>query len=84
MICVEVVRSDDNSIKFYYDQTTDTKACKAVLMSGEEANAYSVFSLSPAQGLELSAAAAFIFAVAFVFKMIRRTINLGDSHVEND
>lgn len=79
MVCVEVAA--DGSLVVADPQPVDMAACGLVVVSGIEAAA-SPWSMTPEQGSQIAGAVLAVWALAFVFRMFIRALNVdqqGDS-----
>lgn len=79
MICIEAL--PDGSLVVADPQPVDTAGCGLVVVSGIEAAA-SPFSMTPEQGSQIAGAVLAVWALAFVFRMVIRALNVdqqGDS-----
>jgi len=74
--CVQV---DANGSVFVVDpQPVDTSACGLVLVSGLEA-ASSPWSMTPEQGSEIGGAVLLVWALAYVFRVVARALNVDEN-----
>lgn len=74
--CVQV---DGNGSVFVVDpQPVDTSACGLVLVSGLEA-ASSPWSMTPEQGSEIGGAVLLVWALAYVFRVVARALNVDEN-----
>lgn len=97
-MCIQLVPQEDGSFKIYQDSVLDNagggggggapslsapslQSCPLVIQSGAEIG-NSLFDLTPPQALEISGFVAGLWALAWVFKQIAKTLNIGDSHDE--
>lgn len=79
MLCVEV--SQDGSVYVVDPQPADSSVCGLVLVSGLEAHS-SPWNLTLEQGSQVGGAILVVWALAFVFRMFIRALNVdknGDS-----
>lgn len=75
-LCVAV---DRNGAVYVVDpQPADTSACGLVLVSGQEA-ATSPWSMTPEQGSEIAGAVLLIWALAYVFRVCIRALNVDEN-----
>lgn len=78
-ICVQV--DTDGTIYAVQPQPVEVSACSYVLVSGDAA-LNSPFSLTPEQGAQVGGAVLLVWAVAYVFRVLARVLNVdekGDS-----
>lgn len=76
MLCVAV---DSSGSVFVVDpQPVDTAACGLVIVSGQEANA-SPWSMTPEQGSEIAGAVLVVWALAYVFRVCIRALNVDEN-----
>lgn len=79
MLCVEVLQ--DGSVFVVDPQPVDTSVCGYVLVSGQQA-VTSPWSMTTEQGAQIGGAVLTVWALAFVFRMVIRALNvdkIGDS-----
>lgn len=70
---------DANGAVFVVDpQPADTSACGLVLVSGLEA-ASSPWSMTPEQGSEIGGAVLLVWALAYVFRVVARSLNVDEN-----
>lgn len=75
-LCVAV---DPNGAVYVVDpQPADTSACGLVLVSGLEA-ASSPWALTPEQGSEIGGAVLLVWALAYVFRVLIRVLNVDEN-----
>lgn len=79
--CVQLELQPDGSLKMIPQVSSDLNTCAYVVQSGAEVG-NSIADLTPAQGLEISVYVGALWALAWGFKQISKTLNIGDSHVE--
>lgn len=78
-ICVQV--DTDGTIYAVQPQPAEVSACSYVLVSGDAA-LNSPFALTPEQGAQVGGAVLLVWAVAYVFRVLARVLNVdqnGDS-----
>lgn len=76
MLCAAV---DSNGSLYLVDpQPVDTSACGLVLVSGLEA-ASSPWSMTPEQGSEIGGAILLVWALAYVFRLLVRALNVDEN-----
>ena len=79
MLCVE---QDINGVILALDpQPADVSLCPLVLVSGPEA-ALSPWALTPEQGAEIGGAILLVWAIAFGFRAVARTLSTAQSKEE--
>lgn len=72
-VCAQV---DLNGAVYVVDpQPVDTSACGLVLVSGHQANS-SPWALTVEQGSQIGSAILVVWALAFVFRMVIRALNV--------
>lgn len=75
-LCVQV---DTNGSVFVVDpQPVDTAGCGLVLVSGQEA-ASSPWLMTPEQGSEIAGAILVVWALAYVFRVCIRALNVDEN-----
>lgn len=75
-VCVQV---DSNRVVYVVDpQPVDTSACGFVLVSGHEANS-SPWLLTVEQGSQVGSAILVVWALAFVFRVVIRSLNVDEN-----
>lgn len=79
MICVEAL--PDGSLSVVDPQPADTSGCGMVLVSGLEA-ASSPWALTPEQGSDIGGAILAVWGLAFVFRLLARTLSTVDEGVK--
>jgi hypothetical protein len=62
----------------------DLSTCPYVLQSGSELDSSGLLALTPAEGLQIGMGVGLLWALAWGFRMIGKTIEGVNSHVEND
>ncbi|WP_428717291.1 hypothetical protein [Undibacterium curvum] len=80
--CVKATQNQDGSLRLEPDTQQDLQQCQFVLQTGAEVG-NSLTTLTPAQGAEISAYVGAIWALAWGFKQIAKTLNSGDSQNED-
>ncbi|CAN5673996.1 hypothetical protein BH11PSE12_BH11PSE12_27200 [soil metagenome] len=80
--CINLEIQVDGSYKVTPDARTDLSACMYVLNTGEEVG-NSLIGLTPAQGAEISAYIAALWAVAWGIKQIANVIKGTENHEES-
>ena len=73
MLCAVV--APDGAVYVADPQPADTSACGLVLVSGLEA-ASSPWSMTPEQGSEIGGAVLLVWALAYVFRVVARSLNV--------
>ena len=76
MLCAVV--APDGAVYLVDPQPADTSACGLVLVSGLEA-ASSPWSMTPEQGAEIGGAVLLVWAVAYVFRVVARSLNVDEN-----
>lgn len=76
MLCAVV--APDGSVYVVDPQPADTSACGLVLVSGLEA-ASSPWSMTPEQGSEIGGAVLLVWALAYVFRVVARALNVDEN-----
>lgn len=76
MLCVAV--GVNGAVFVVEPQPVDTAACGLVLVSGQEANS-SPWSLTLEQGSQVGGAILMVWALAFVFRVVIRALNVDEN-----
>lgn len=79
MICVEVAAN--GTIRAVYPQPVDFSTCSLVVGSYSELSA-DLFQITPAQGAEIGGSILLIWAIAWAFRMVVRSIVIVDERNE--
>lgn len=75
-VCAQV--DSNGAVYVVYPQPVDTSACGLVLVSGHEANS-SPWALTPEQGSQVGGAILAVWALAFVFRLVIRALNVDEN-----
>lgn len=75
-ICVQV--DTDGTIYAVQPQPAEVSACSYVLVSGDAA-LNSPFALTPEQGAQVGGAVLLVWAVAYVFRVLARVLNVDET-----
>jgi hypothetical protein len=77
--CVQLELSGDGSYRVVPLSSPDLNSCAYVIQSGAEVG-NSLFDLTPSQGLEISMYVCGLWALAWGYKQIAKTLSIGDSN----
>lgn len=79
--CVQLIPVVDGSYKVMTDSQPNLNSCSYVIQSGAEVG-NSLFDLTPPQALEISGYIGGLWALAWGFKQIAKTLKMDVSHDE--
>ncbi|MBC3871919.1 hypothetical protein [Undibacterium oligocarboniphilum] len=77
--CLKVSQLPDGSLRLEPDVQQDLQLCQYVLQTGAEVG-NSLTTLTPAQGTEISMYVMGVWAVAWGFKQVAKTLSMGSEN----
>lgn len=85
MICItQYTTAGKTYLVVVSPQPTDLTTCSLVAGSYQETFALPIFNITEAQGAEISGAILLVWAIAFGFRMVVKSLNVGNSEKETE